>query len=109
MAQNTTEAMDGQNATDYVPDDLDATEEEWFEATSPRVRLLVEDVYENRRDREVEVVNAGDVGVTFRTRWDGGCVGRDFFAAVEENGFQVADLNTGSGKILVRDRTKVED
>lgn len=94
---------------EFVPDDVDR--EDYLRMTTARVRALVEDVFSNARGREpeVEVLKAGDTGVMFRARYEGGCVGRRFFSTVEEHGFQIADLNTGSGKILVRDRTKVED
>jgi len=107
MAQNAT--PDDAQDDEFVPEEV--PRDDYLRMTTPRVRALVEGVYENARgqDPEVEVLKAGDTGVMFQTRYEGGCIGRRFFSTVEDHGFQVADLNTGSGKIHVRDQTRVED
>ena len=108
MSQNTDATKEQETSyrpdEEFVPENVDA--DEWFKMASPRVRLFVEDVYQNARGNspEVEVLKAGDVGVMFRTRYEGGMIGRDFWECVEDHGFFVADVNTGSGKVLVKDR-----
>lgn len=94
-------------------DDLDAqsvTLGEFNEATSPRVCEFVIDLYENARGSQPDVFAAkgGDVGVLLRTRYEGGMVGRDVFEVIDRHGFQISELNTGSGRMLVQDRVALE-